>query len=205
MKTAPRWIVVFAEPKQVPVYINDCRLVVTMMTGNAYFPTPTPPLALVTAHIDTLDAHELLARKGGVGLFEQRDASLNVLQIDMRLVKAHVQSVADAHPYAEAESIIKSAGMGVARRRTWTKPDVAAQHGKIPGRVVLRAKALPGPVQYRWQMSTDQQTWIDLEETFKAETIVDGLTPATVHHFRLRTVTRDGLSGWSQVVSIIVH
>ena len=205
MKTAPRWIAVFAKPTQVPVYINNCRLVVTMMTGNPYFPTPTPPLALVTTHIDTLDAHELLARKGGVGLFEQRDASLGVLQIDMRLVKAHVQSVADAHPHAEAESIIKSAGMGVGKKPTRTKATIAAKHGEIPGRVVLRAKALPGPVQYRWQMSTDQQTWTDLEETFKAETTVDGLMPATVHYFRLWTVTRHGLSGWSQVVSIVVH
>ena len=205
MKITPRWIAVFAKPTQVPVYVNDCRLVVTMMTGNVYFPTPTPPLAQVTGHIEILDAHEQAARKGGMGTFEQRDASLAVLQSDMRQVKAHVQSVADAHPYAEAELIIKSAGMGIAKKRTWSKPPVAVKHGKIPGRVVLRAKALPGPVQYLWQMSTNQETWIDLEETFMSETSVDGLTPATVCYFRLRTLTKHGLSDWSQTVSIIVH
>ena len=204
MNTLPRSIAVFPHNKQVPLYLTNCRLVVTMMTSNKNLPTPTPPLAQLTAHLDLLVAAEELAHKGGMGAVEQRDVALGAVRNDMRLLKAYVQSVADANA-TEAESLIKSAGMDVKKKRTRTKPSVEARWGKAPGTVVIEAKALPPPVQYRWQMSTDQNTWTDLPETFKAKVTVSGLTPVTVYHFRLRTVTNDGLSSSSVVVSIIVH
>ncbi|HZF55621.1 MAG TPA: fibronectin type III domain-containing protein [Polyangiaceae bacterium] len=71
--------------------------------------------------------------------------------------------------------------------------------------MVLDAKALPQPVQYRWQMSTDQQTWTDLPETFRTKSVVKGLVPATIYSFRLRTVTNNGPSEWSPPVSIIAQ
>jgi hypothetical protein len=71
--------------------------------------------------------------------------------------------------------------------------------------VVLDAKALPQPVQYRWQMSTDQATWTDLPESFITKSTVEGLTPATLYSFRLKTVTRKGPSEWSQPVTILAH
>jgi hypothetical protein len=204
MNTFPRFIAVFPKAKQVPQYLTDCRLVVTMMTGNANLPNPTPPLAQVSAHLDILEASEALAHKGGKGAVPQRNVELGVVRNDMRLLKAYVQSVADASA-TESESIIKSVGMDVGKKRARTKPPVGANQGKVPGSVVLEARALPRPVQYRWQMSTDQQTWTDLPESFKAMTTVFGLTAATVYYFRLRTITKDGPSDWSMVVSIIVH
>ena len=204
MNTLPHSIAVFPHNKQVPLYLTNCRLVVTMIAGNKNLPTPTPPLAQLTAHLDLLEAAEELARKGGMGAVEQRDVALAVVRNDMRLLKAYVQSVADANA-TEAESLIKSAGMDVTKKRTRTKPPVEARRGKAPGTVVIEAKALPPPVQYRWQMSTDQNTWTDLPETFKAKVTVSGLTPVTVYHFRFRTVTNDGLSSFSVVASIIVH
>jgi hypothetical protein len=56
--------------------------------------------------------------------------------------------------------------------------------------VVLDAKALPKPVHDRWQMSTDQTTWTDLPESFLTNSIVEGMAPATVYSFRLKTMTR---------------
>ena len=204
MNTLPRSIAVFPNTKQVPQYLTNCRLVVTMVTGNKNLPTPTPPLAQLSAHLDLLEAAEELALKGGMGAVQQRDVDLEAVRNDMRLLKAYVQSVADANA-TEAESIIKSAGMGIGKKSTRTKPAIAAKQGKVPGRVVLEAKALPRPVQYRWQMSSDQKSWTDLPESFNATITVDGLTPATYYYFRLRTVTRAGPSDWSVVVSIIVH
>lgn len=70
---------------------------------------------------------------------------------------------------------------------------------------MLDARALRRPVQYRWQMSTDQQAWTDLPESFNASTTVEGLTAATIYYFRLRTLTKKGASDWSAPVSIIAH
>ena len=71
--------------------------------------------------------------------------------------------------------------------------------------MVLDAKALPKPVHDRWQMSTDQTTWTDLPGSFLTKSIVEGLAPATVYSFRLKTVTRKGPSEWSQPVTILAH
>jgi hypothetical protein len=152
MNTLPRSIAVFSHNKQVPLYMTNCRLVVTMMTGNKNLLTPAPPLAQLTAHLDLLVAAEELAYKGGMGAVEQRDVALEAVRNDMRLLKAYVQSEADANATA-AESLIKSAGMDVKKKRTRTKPSVEARWGKAPGTVVIEAKALPPPVQYsrfRW-------------------------------------------------------
>ena len=115
-----------------------------------------------------------------------------------------MQSVAN-EAGEKAEAIVESAGMDVGKPRARTKPSVGAKHGNAPGKVVLDAKALPQPVQYRWQMSRDQDTWTDLPETFKTKTVVEGLPRATVYSFRLRTVTNNGLSEWSPPVTIVTH
>lgn len=190
--------------QNVPRYMTACRLIVTMMTGNPSFPTPTPPLSEVSAALDALEASEELANKGGKGMVKQRDVALRAVHTKMNVLKAYVQGTANAEP-DRGEAIILSAGMKVGKPRMRTKLPVEAKHGSGPGRVVLDAKALPKPVQYRWQMSTDQATWTDLPETFKTKTTVEGLVPSMVYSFRLRTVTRNGPSEWSPPVTIMAH
>jgi hypothetical protein len=175
-----------------------------MMTGNNNFLEPTPPIAEVSKSLDDLAAAEELAQRGGKGMVQQRDVSLRQAHLNMTLLKAYVQTKANAEP-ERAEAIVHSAGMNVAKPRTRTKLPTSAKHGGAPGRVVLDAKALPKPVQYRWQMSTDQETWTDLPETFKTKTTVEGLVPATVYSFRLRTITRNGASDWSSPVTVVTQ
>jgi hypothetical protein len=191
-------------PQKVAQYLTACRLIVSMMTGNPSFPAPTPPLSEVSADLDDLAAKEELSRIRGKGMVQQRDVALRRAHGKVTLLKAYVQSTANANP-DRAEAIVLSAGMSVGKPRTRTKLPVQAKHGDAPGRVVLAARALPKPVYYRWQMSTDQQTWTDLPETFKTKSVVEGLLPATVYSFRLRTVTRNGPSEWSSPVSIVAQ
>ncbi len=190
--------------ENVPRYLTSCHLIVSMMTGNNNFPEPTPPLGEVSDSLNALAADEELAQKGGKGVVKQRDVSLRQAHLIMTMLKAYVQTTANAEP-ERAEAIVHSAGMNVGKPRTRTKLPTSAKHGGAPGRVVLDAKALPKPVQYRWQMSTDQETWTDLPETFKTKTTVEGLVPATVYSFRLRTVTRNGPSDWSSPVTVVTQ
>ena len=71
--------------------------------------------------------------------------------------------------------------------------------------MVLDAKALPKPVHYRWQMSTDQTTWTDLPGSFLTKSIVEGLAPATVYSCRLKTMTRNSPSEWSPPVTMMAY
>jgi hypothetical protein len=204
MNTLPHVTVTLPEIKPVSPYLTSCRFILGMVAGNPNCPNPIPPIPQVSAHLDALEASEAAAGRRIPGAIQQRNADLRTVRSDMRLLKAYLQSTADANP-AEAEVIIKSAGMSIRKKRARTLLPVSAKQGKVTGKVVLRAKALPQPVQYRWQMSTDQKTWIDLPESFQSKAEVDGLTPATIYYFRLRTVTRDGLSEWSTPVSVIAH
>jgi hypothetical protein len=191
-------------PHNVPRYLMGCRSVVTMMTNNQNFPAPMPPLSEVSTYLDTLEAREELARTRGKGMAQQRNIALRRAHTTMTLLRAYAQSVANAEP-GQAEAILLSAGMNIGKPRTRTKLPVEVRHGGAVGEVVLDARALPPPVQYRWQMSTDQQTWTDLPETFRTKSVVKGLVPATVYSFRLRTVTNNGPSEWSPPVSIIAQ
>jgi len=191
-------------PHNVPRYLMGCRHIVTRMTGNQNFPAPTPPLSDVSTHLDTLEAREELVRTGGKGMAQQRNVALRKAHTTMTLLRAYAQNVANAEP-EQAEAILLSAGMNIGKPRTRIKLPVEVRHGGAVGRVVLDAKALPPPVQYRWQMSTDQQTWTDLPETFRTKSVVEGLRPATIYSFRLRTVTNNGPSEWSPPVSIIAQ
>jgi len=190
--------------KAVSRYLTACRHIVTMMTGNPNFPAPAPPLSEVSAALDALAAREELAQRGGKGMVKLRDVALRNAHGKMTLLRAHVQSVANAE-LKKGEAIVLGAGMNVGKPRSRTKLPIEAKRGNAPGRVVLNAKALPKPVQYRWQMSLDQTTWTDLPETFKTKTTVESLSRATVYSFRLRTVTRNGPSEWSQPVTILAH
>ena len=142
--------------------------------------------------------------KGGKGMTQERDVVLRRAHGKMTVLRAYAQNVANAEP-EKAEAIIHSAGMNVAKPRKRTKLPIQAKHGNAVGKVVLDAKALPKPVQYRWQMSTDQETWTDLFESFTTKKTVEDLVPATVYSFRLRTVTKNGPSEWSPPVTIVAH
>lgn len=205
MKTGPRYIAVFAEARSVGQYILDCRVIVERMTDNASFESPTPPLAQVTKHIDDLAEDAKLACSGGPGAVAQRDVSLEQVRIDMRMLKAYVQNVADTLGTDRTPATILSSGFTVGKRGGSPKAPLGAKHGVAPGSVVLTVKAIRGPVMYRWQASTDQETWLDLPETFDSTHIVEGFTSATLYYFRMRTVTRRGVSAWSPTISMIMH
>ena len=205
MNAIPIIIAVLPEsPHTVPRYLTSCHLIVSMMTDNPSFPDPTPPLSEVSCELSKLAGCDELARKGGKGMVQERNVTLRRAHNKMTVLKAYVQSVANEDP-EKAEAIIHSAGMNVAKPRTRTKLPIQARLGEGHGRVVLDAKALPKPVQYRWQMSTDQETWTDVAETFVTKTTVEGLVSSTVYSFRLRTVTKSGPSEWSQPVTITAH
>jgi hypothetical protein len=182
----------------------QCRGIVTKMTGNPSFQSPTIDLSQVSKDIDALDAAEILTQKGPKGAAADRNARLLVVRAEMRQLKAYVQSCADADP-AGAQLIIEGAGMFVMKQVAKAKAEIAARYGEVSGAVVLTARAHKGRASYKWQMSTDQISWSDLPESLVSTCTVSGLTPVTLYFFRFRVMTTAGLSAWSTAVSLIVH
>jgi hypothetical protein len=88
---------------------------------------------------------------------------------------------------------------------SWTKPDFVARYGPGPGQLVLDVRAVARHAAYQWQMSSDGASWVDLPATLECTTTVSGLVPASVYFFRFRTLTKAGMSDWSNVLRVIAH
>jgi hypothetical protein len=189
----------------VPKFAKQSGAVVGKMKNCAGLPNPPVAYALAQTHIDELVVAELGTHGGGPpGAASERDTKLLVVQSDMNQLIAYVESEANAHPEVGV-ALIEGVGLYVIKAKIPPKPDLAAKYTKVPGGAKVEAKARKGRTAYHWQMSTNQTTWSDLPETVVAYTEVDGLTPATIYYFRLRTVGVDGLSDWSAPISFIAH
>jgi hypothetical protein len=111
--------------------------------------------------------------------------------------------VCDANP-ADAEAIAKSAGMAIRKPNISQKAALTAKATKISGTVALVALAIAGAGSYEWQMSQDEKTWTNLPPTKGAKASVPGLTVGASYYFRVRGVTSQGPTNWTQIVTLVV-
>jgi hypothetical protein len=203
-KQAHKPIVSLKLPTPVAMLIAYGRTVVTKMTGNPYFPSPTPSLAQLTASIDGLATAETAALGRAKGAATTRNERKAALVTELKQLKAYVQSVADAAPAENAASIIESAGLVVRKTATRHARTFTATAGPVSGTATLRA-ASAGRASYDWQYSTDGgKTWISVAGTLQAKTAMTALTPGATVQFRYRTLTRTGEGDWSQPVALVI-
>jgi len=205
MSTVNHTLVVLHLPRSVDSFMGLAKHIVARMTSNAYFPSPTPTLAVVTSNLDALEAAENVAKTRAKGAAAARNLKWKASIADLFGLRAYVQSIADANE-DEAEAIIESSGLSARKRPSRSKADLSASMGPVPGQVILRAKAAGKNTAYEWQLSSDGgKTWVTIALTNGAKTAVPGLTAGTTYQFRCRRTVRDTTSDWSQVVSLFVH
>ena len=192
-------------PRSISLLLVYAENIVTRMTGNPYFPTPTPNLASVTTHIGDLRVAEAAALARTKGAATVRNQKRTALVSDLQALRAYVQTVADADP-GNAAAIIESAGLAVRKTATRHARALAAKPGSVSGVANVTAAVAARRASYEWQYSTDGgKTWITLPATLQAKTTVSGLAPATTVQFRSRAVTKAGEGDWSQPVSLMIH
>jgi hypothetical protein len=191
-------------PAKVADLITYATRIVSAMTGNPLFPTPTPPLPGVTAAIDDLQIAETVALARTKGAATTRNEKRAALVIMLRQLRGYVQTISDATP-ENGPSIIQSAAMAV--RKTPTKPAqaFAAKQGAVSGSARVTAVVAGRRASYEWQYSLDGgKTWVATAGTLKASTTVTGLPVGTAAQFRSRAITKAGESDWSQAVVLVM-
>jgi hypothetical protein len=198
-----RALAVLRMPRRIPEMGAYTQAILDLVTKNAFFPSPTPPLATLEADLTAFLAAEAAALNRGKGTVAARDVSLLTLRTDLEHLLAYVQLTADANP-SEAGAIIESAGLGVRKVGTPTKAALQVKQGPDSGTVKLYAKAVSARASYDWQYSTGEKAWTDMPSTLQAKTVLSGLTPVTLYSFRVRGLTKGGEGGWSQVVTFTV-
>jgi hypothetical protein len=192
-------------PLPILAVLSVAKAIIAALTRNkSSFPNPDPPLAVVDAAIADLEAAqaEVVARtKGAVAGRDQKHAALVTLLMQL---KAYVQKTADADPLHAAQ-LVESAAMVVKRVAGRAKHAFTAKPGPVSGAVELRTAKAGDRASYEWQWSVDGgKTWQPAPGTLQSRTTLTGLQPATTYWFRSRSITRIGLSDWTQAVSLVV-
>jgi hypothetical protein len=117
-------------------------------------------------------------------------------------LRSYVQSIADANPES-AVAIIESAGMSVKGKGGRHAQVFGAQLGDRLGEVILSAPKAGDRAAYEWAYSIDgMKTWIPLLGTMQTKTTVTGLPSGVTVYFQHRTITPEGVSDWSEPISI---
>jgi len=203
-KTTHRSLATLKLPTKVPALITYAQGIVKAMTGNASFPSPTPPLATVTAAINDLQNAETAALARTKGAVPTRNAKRAALVQVLQELRGTIQSAADADPDNSA-SIITGAGIAVRKTPVHAARVFAAKPGDVSGSVKLVTDSAARRASYEWEYSVDGgKTWVTAPATLQAKTTVSGLTPGATVMFRSRPVTKTGEGDWSQPTSIIV-
>jgi hypothetical protein len=196
-------------PSIVALLIILGRHIVQMMSQSSWFaapnPAPTPPLATVTSHLDSLEAAEALAKGPAKGAAAARDVAQKVVEDDLSGLKAYVAMII-AMNIAQALAIMEAAGMTPKRFTPRHKALLALLMGAAPGQILMEAKAVGKSAAYEWQYSTDgAKTWTAMNMTNVAHTALLGATAGTTYSFRFRTTQKNVTTDWCQPVSIFVH
>jgi hypothetical protein len=202
MPQPSRTIAALNLPRRIPDTITYARSVAAALTDNPAFPSPTPPLVTFQADLDALETAHVQTLT--VGTASERDAKLAAVERHLFALRAYVQTVADVSP-GQAAVVIVSAGMSVKRSSGHAKGDFVAKPARTSGAALLVARAATTRASYDWQLSTDGTLWVDLERTVRADAALTGLTAGRRYYFRYRTLTKDGVADWSQVVSLLVR
>jgi len=203
-KSTHHSFVILNLPRRTSALITYTQTVVTAMTNNPYFATPSPALTEVSAAGTALQAAETTAATRVKGAAVVRNDKLEALVTLLRQLQGYVQKTADADPENGA-AIIQSAGLRV-RKTPVRKPRVfEAKPGAVSGSIEVIAATAARRASYEWQYSTDGgKTWIEAAPSLRAKTTITGLPVASSVQFRYRSVTKAGPSDWAQPIVALV-
>jgi hypothetical protein len=190
----------------VPEKIEKAKVIVSKMTGNGSFTTPSPTLAAVTTAIVDLETAYDNALGGGVALTAIKDEKEAVLDSLLMQLAAYVQSKSNF-----SETVILSSGMGV---RNAPAPvgipsqvmGLVALFSLIIGTIRLRWKKVRGAYVYHVFMTDD----IGKPETFKligtstsTRFVITGLDSGKRYWFRSEAVGAAGTGAVSDSASML--
>ncbi|HEY3818276.1 MAG TPA: hypothetical protein VGL81_13945 [Polyangiaceae bacterium] len=191
-------------PDSVPALLLAVQAVLEAMTGNPFFPNPTPPLSTVGAALSELRESQVTAESRTRGMAAVRNEKRTALVSLVKRLKAYVQGVADDDP-EKAASIIESAHMSVWKPGPGAKLPFDVKAGAVEGAVRLVVRAAAKEAVYYWQWSADAgKTWSAESKALKANTVLKALPPGQVCLFRYRTKTRKSETDWSEPIAFRV-
>ena len=180
------------------------RFIVTSMTGNTNFTTPSPALTVITANVNALEAASITSEGGGTDDTAAMHAKELTLDLSLKSLAAYVEGIANANPLS-AEAIILSAGMDVKIPVVHTAREFNVSATGNPGEIKMSTKAVLRSTSI-FQMCTDpgnESNWQTIAQSTRAKFVKSGLISGTRYYFRVGVIDKNGMHPWSNVLNCI--
>jgi hypothetical protein len=204
--TAHNPIVTAAFEKSYPKLISQGYTILSSMGASLalYTTAPSPTLASILTLLQALETQQAITAGKAKGTAELRNLKAKAYKSAVKLLVAWIQSQCDANP-AEAMAMITASGFKAKAVGKHDKPVFEAKLGKATTEVTLWAKAGPKGCFYDWRYSLDGKTWISVQSTNDANTMIPGLPVLATVSFQYRYTHKNTPTAWSQIVTILVQ
>ena len=182
--------------------------VILKMTGNILFGTPSPALVKLSNAAAALQNAFNLATGGGPQQTAVMRKAREVMETLLIAEGHYVEDVANdpVNSVTGADAVILNAGMDVKSFQPRKKRVFMVNRGAMSGTVILGAIHVQRG-SHEWQYTLDisnPASWVDVDPTIQATTIVSGLESTKKYFFRHRSVLKGGPTAWEGVIDIIV-
>ena len=174
------------------------RNVITLMTNNAQYPTPTPSLAALTTSVNAFETTVHDALGGGKIIIATRNAARVELLALMRQLAAYVQASCNADLLA-----LISSGFDAVRAPSPVGVLPAPQNPRLgltgkSGELMLRFDRVTNASNYSVQTAPEATgPWADEDISTATRVVIGGLTPGETLWARACANGSAGASEWS--------
>ena len=177
------------------------ELILNKMTGNAYFPSPLPPLVQISDNNKHFSDLLLAIASGNYtrSQIDDKDKTRKAIDAQLGRLLGYVNGVA-----GENMTIGTSSGFPLAEEKKPVgdlgAPQNFTARSLATGSVTLKCKKLRGADSYMFQYTTspnpEVENWINITTTV-CRMVIDDLTPGVQYKFRVCGVGAKGAGQWA--------
>ena len=191
----------------VPLFINNCAVVILALTNNEnIYTTPVPGIPVIQAALDTLTADQAATADGGKSATVKRNNSKLVVANLMRQLAAYVTVACKG----DLHNLILSGFPPQKSTRTpvGTLPapqGLVLKQGPLSGMLMAKANPVFGASTYNWTCTPNTPGAVPITgQGTAASWEFDGLTPGVIYTIAVNAVGAAGPSNWSSAISLMV-
>jgi hypothetical protein len=186
---------------------TDSQTIVTSMTGNTDYPTPSPTLAVVQAAVDAFNVAIANAANGGTELTATKNAKRNELAALLRQLSYYVS----ANCGGDMAKLLSSGFPAQKNSRTPIGPLPAPvapilTQGVLSGTLDASTTPLTGAYTYNWRLALASApgVYVQTAQTTAASTSFASLTPGQTYNVEVSAVGSAGTGDWSTAGQLMV-
>jgi hypothetical protein len=186
-----------------PLLVTDTQTILTSLTGNASYPTPSPTLAAVTTALTDFITALADAARGGTALTAIKTSKRTVLVAILRDLATYVQVTCNGDL-----TVLLTSGFPIQkpqRNRIGVLPapgNLKVSLGPLSGQLKAVVPPVFGASVYNWKLTAgNAPAVVQSAQTTGGRTTFTGLTPGVVYVAQVNAVGAAGPSDWSQPVS----